>query len=101
MVQEITVEDTNTNNDVDELLLEDNEELVLTTMDNPHNPKTDYEKWYTWDIENGYHTESYLARVIDMDEELDIDDELQVKILTDRAVQSILDNDTIGIYKLI
>lgn len=36
---------------------------MLTTADNPFNPHTEWDEWYTWDEAHGYHTCSYLARV--------------------------------------
>ena len=30
--------------------------VYLTTVDNPHNPATDFRSWFIWDIENGYNT---------------------------------------------
>lgn len=35
----------------------------LTTVDNPFNPFTDFDKWFAWDEAKGYHTCSYLARI--------------------------------------
>lgn len=40
---------------------------MLTTIDNPYDPHEEYDKWYEWDVDNGYHTSSYLARLVDYD----------------------------------
>lgn len=37
--------------------------LMLTTEDNPYNPHTDYTQWLYYDTQQGYNTQSYLARV--------------------------------------
>jgi hypothetical protein len=37
---------------------------MLTTIDNPFDPWTQFDSWYTWDEAAGYHTSSFLARVI-------------------------------------
>lgn len=43
---------------------------MITTVDNPHDPRLDYKAWYAWDVENGYNTCAYLARVAVLSEEL-------------------------------
>lgn len=74
---------------------------MLTTIDNPFNPKTDYDKWQTWDRENGYHTEQYIARLIEMDEEYDVNDELKLDQINDKVIQEILEHDVLKVYVLV
>lgn len=57
------------------------EEAMLTTIDNPYNPFTQYDEWYAYDRYLGHHTPEYLARVAivsdglsPLDQELAIDD---------------------------
>lgn len=38
--------------------------VMVTTIDNPYDPRTNFPAWYAWDIQQGYHTCSYLARVL-------------------------------------
>lgn len=38
-------------------------DFMLTTVDNPYNPFTNWEEWYKWDMINGYDTCGFLARV--------------------------------------
>lgn len=61
-------------------------DLMLTTVDNPFNPKTDYDKWQQWDEDNGYYTESYIARLIADEEGFDIDDDVKMKELVDKVI---------------
>jgi len=75
--------------------------LVLTTKDNPYNPKKDYYNWKMWDVENGYNTEEYIARLLIMETTYDLDDELIVNQLTNKVVNEILENDTLEVYKLV
>lgn len=80
--------------------LDDN--MVLTTRDNPFNPKEDYDKWKEWDEANGYYTESYVARLIDMEGvDFDVDDDLEINNLIDRVYHSILEHDILGVYILV
>jgi hypothetical protein len=38
--------------------------VMITTVDNPYDPRTDYAAWHAWDVQKGYHTSAYLARVV-------------------------------------
>lgn len=76
-------------------------DLVLTTIDNPHNPKDDYAKWKQWDEESGYNTEAYVARLLMMEKDFDIDDELSIVELTNKVINDILLNDPLNVYALV
>lgn len=41
----------------------DNQDMMLTTKDNPFNPHENYEQWLYFDTQQGYNTQSYIARV--------------------------------------
>ena len=41
----------------------DNNECMLTTFDNPFNPFEQFVQWRLFDIEKGYYTCEYLARI--------------------------------------
>ncbi len=77
------------------------DELVLTTKDNPFNPKTEYLNWKTWDERSGYHTEAYVARVADIPLDVDLDDDILIGQFTRQAYQTILDNDVNELYLLV
>ena len=36
---------------------------MISTNDNPYDPRLNFKSWYMWDVEQGYNTSSYLARV--------------------------------------
>lgn len=75
------------------------DELMLTTLDNPHNPKEDYELWRKWDRDNEYYTEEYLARVANIP--IDVEDPVSIDRLLTKAMFEILELDPLGVYKLI
>lgn len=71
------------------------EDSMLTTQDNPHNPFTEYDKWWKFDFDKGYNTPGVLASVASVSEELsDADYDLAVE----QAMQDLLDLDPMGIY---
>lgn len=37
--------------------------FMITTLDNPYDPRADLLSWYMWDEGQGYHTSAYLARI--------------------------------------
>lgn len=76
-------------------------DLVLTTIDNPFNPKTQYSNWKTWDERLGYYTEAYIARVANVPLDVDIDDDVLIDQFVRQAYQSILDHDDSGLYVLV
>ena len=71
---------------------------MLTTIDNPFNPKENYRAWNLWDIDNGYNTASYLARILQNFKMVD-DEWTQESI--DEAQNIIIDNDMLGAYLII
>ena len=76
-------------------------DLILTTVDNPHNPHEQYELWRRWDIDNGYDTESLIARVADIPTEIDDTNSLVMDLYANQAIMEILENDDTHTYKLI
>lgn len=45
-------------------------ESMLSTVDNPFNPVTQFDEWNVWDQSAGYNTLAYLARVVVTSDEL-------------------------------
>lgn len=69
---------------------------MLTTTDNPFDPFTEFDSWFQYDEEKGYHTCSYLARIAKTSSELsdkDNDEEIE------RAIDRIVELNVLGIYK--
>lgn len=38
--------------------------VMLTTIDNPYNPFTEFDSWYKFDEQQGYHSCAYLDRIV-------------------------------------
>lgn len=61
---------------------------LLTTLDNPYNPFSQFDEWYAFDVAHGYNTLSYLARVANTSDELsEADQELEIEKAMTEIVQ--------------
>ena len=67
----------------------------LTTIDNPFDPFTDFDKWYAFDEAKGYHSCSYLARIVKTSSAFSDDDQIRE---TNRAIDEIIKLNPLGIY---
>lgn len=70
--------------------------VMLTTVDNPFNPLTDWDDWYNYDESKGYYTSEYLARITKTSNELSDDDQDQA--ITE-AINEIMEMNPDGFYK--
>lgn len=70
--------------------------VALTTIDNPYDPITDFDNWYLYDEQNGYHTSSYLARLIKDSDDVD---PAFMEFQKEQAIDEILTMDQSGFYK--
>ena len=69
---------------------------AITTFDNPYDPFTQFRKWFLFDVEKGYNTCGYLARIARTSDELN-DEENNQEI--ERAIDEIIKFDFQNIYK--
>ena len=70
--------------------------IMLTTKDNPFSPFKDFDNWFRFDVEKGYHSSAYLARIAKTSDALteqENDEEIE------RAIDEIIQYDFLGIYK--
>lgn len=82
---------TDTNNDIPL-----RSEYMLTTVDNPFDPFTQWDEWYSWDQGAGYHTPGLLARLaLSSDEISDADQFLAVQ----QAIDEIIQENVSGMHK--
>jgi hypothetical protein len=63
---------------------------MLSTKDNPYNPFTQWDEWYAWDTQEGYHSLSLLGRMVRTSDELS--PELQEQAYDDAVDQIVSDN---------
>jgi hypothetical protein len=73
-------------------------EQMLTTVDNPYDPNTDYDHWLEYDHDHGYYTQELLARVAPISES---ESEQAFDIILDEAMNQIIEADSLGIYKIV
>ncbi len=73
-----------------------NNDVMLTTFDNPYDPFTQFDEWYNYDQSMGYCTCGLIDRVSWYSDELS---ELDQKIEVVRAINSILSDVGTEIYK--
>jgi hypothetical protein len=70
--------------------------FMITTVDNPYDPRTDFGAWYMWDTGHGYNTSSYLARIAVVADEFP--EPVQDRMI-EEAIDEIIDMHNGGLYK--
>ena len=71
-------------------------EVFITTADNPFDPKTQFDEWYSFDTHMGYNSSSYLARLVNTSDSLsDACNEYEIE----QAVDEIVKYNLLGNYK--
>jgi hypothetical protein len=73
-------------------------ECTLTTVDNPFNPFDDFRSWFLYDIEKGYNSCDLLGRTVNITDDMT---PKEINIETERAIDEIIENDFLDIYKKI
>lgn len=71
-------------------------ECMLTTFDNPYDPFEQFTSWFLFDVEKGYNTCSYLARIAQLTEDMS---EQETNAEIERAIDEIIKYDFMNIYK--
>lgn len=72
------------------------DEVMLTTIDNPHNPFTEWDEWRRFDESKGYNTSGYIARIANVDIDMSEADEL---VAIKDAIDEIVSINVTGLYK--
>lgn len=68
---------------------------MLTTLDNPYDPFVQFDEWMRYDIDKGYNSCAYLARIAETADELS-DEENENEI--ERAIDEIVKYDPFNLY---
>lgn len=68
---------------------------MLTTIDNPYDPFEQFDDWYAWDERSGYHTTSFLARIVKNSDDISDTDQ---DIAVEQAIDEIVKENVSGVY---
>ena len=71
---------------------------ALTTRDNPYDPFEQFVPWFMYDVEKGYNSCGYLARIANTSDLLS-DEENDIEV--ERAIDEIIRIDPMNIYQKI
>lgn len=71
---------------------------MLTTKDNPFNPFEDFTSWLLFDKEKNYNSCERLARIANISDDLT---EKETNEEIERAIDEIIKNDVLDIYRKI
>jgi hypothetical protein len=69
---------------------------MLTTVDNPFNPFTQYDEWYAFDNSHGYHSTQLLARIVRTSDELSEPDQ---SAAIEAAIDEIVRENVSGMHR--
>ena len=65
------------------------DDCMLTTVDNPYDPFENFDAWYLFDEDHGYHTCGLLGRIAKTSDELsDADNDLAINAAIDEIIIS-------------
>ena len=71
-------------------------EYMLTTVDNPYDPFTQWDEWFAWDQAAGYHTPGLLDRITRTSDDLsEVDQYLAVQV----AIDEIVRENVLGVFR--
>ena len=71
-------------------------EYMLTTVDNPYDPWTQWDEWFAWDQAAGYHTPGLLARVARVSDDLA---EGEILHAIQQAIDEIVRENVLGVFR--
>lgn len=69
---------------------------MLTTVDNPYDPFTEWDAWYGFDTSMGYYTSEFLARITKTSDSLS---EADQDLALEQAIDEIVTENVLGLYR--
>lgn len=69
---------------------------MLTTIDNPYDPFTQYDEWLSWDEQSGYFSNALLSRIAITSDELSETDQ---EVAIENAIDEIIRENLSGMHK--
>lgn len=76
--------------------MDEQTEYMLTTVDNPYDPFTDFDGWLAFDIRKGYNTSALLGRIAMIPEDLP---EAYQSMAIQNAIDEIVRENVSGMYR--
>lgn len=68
---------------------------MITTMDNPYNPFTEFKQWLAFDTSHGYNSLGIVARVYRGSDELSDADQHEAREL---AIEQVVSENVLGLW---
>lgn len=73
-----------------------NNDVMLTTFDNPFDPFEQFNLWFLFDVEKGYNTCGYLDRIAKVTDDMS---QPEIDVEVERAMDEIIKYDFLNIYR--
>lgn len=71
-------------------------EAMLTTVDNPYDPFTEWDEWFAYDYRKGYHTPGLLARIAITSDDMNEED---LSLTLNMAIDEIVSENVSGVHR--
>ena len=68
---------------------------MLSTIDNPYDPFDDFKNWFLFDVQNGYNSCAYLARIARTSDQLTEKENFEE---IEKAIDEIIELDFMNVY---
>lgn len=68
---------------------------MLSTVDNPFSPFTQFKEWFAFDVGRGYHTASFLDRIAVTSDDLS---EADQALALESAMDEIVEENVLGLW---
>jgi len=75
---------------------EQSNKVMLTTIDNPYNPFTQFDQWLNYDVSQGYNTCGLLSRIARTSPSLSVVDQALAIVI---AMDEIVAHNVMGVHK--